>query len=948
MIQKTLRTVFFVALAIGAASFAIRMKDAPPVRLPSNTVKTADPTARPLACFRVVEDNVAKDGIDFRGANYKARVGVDACVFGAVPEQGSVWASREFNVAFGTPRIRQGTRTLELERGPFSRAGFGVTRLDHGPVVEEYLFENTRVEQLYRIPKPLGDGDLSLRIPVTSDLGGSISNRIPGQNAFLEVEFAKGGVAFCDAAGVTRLAYHTAVAIDAKGQEIALLPRHENGEIVLDVPASFMDRAAYPVVIDPWLDFAGSGTGTGVSGVHGHTQNPQLVLADGGIPFVCWADDSAATATTPNNTDIYLRWWNGFEFFPLGPSMNPGGISNTTGKSSHPSMSLGVSGTPTVAWEDDTSGGICIMVRHWPLKDEPGVGTWSERDGSGSAQGVSFQFSPALHPTVTNIYAFIAGVITVDGLGNVTGSSPSKFESVPVVAYDLPRNGATQVMVQAFYPGAFAQPAAPPNPPLPPVPSGWYPLSGAGVSKGTPISVSLTPSGSVSQYPSLGVDSVGNLHLAWQDTRGGNFETYYMRAVASSAYELAVNPGNVNQVDAFGYAAWAGIGSSAVAGGVSNTATPSQFPSIAADRFGATTNVTIAWQETEAAAPPNPGTTSQIYAVRSVGGGAFAGIGGSNAAGGISRTLNHASNPSLDVNGGYAAVAWADDSNGRSSIYVRRLFLGIGGSGNWDQVGFQGSAFPTINAETFAPIGGVSLSNNYAIQPSLKLDQFGSPVVAWADGSAANFSILMKQFSPNGPGVAVNVGLPTVAFQTTLRQTLTDPTLGAAADVPLAGFVSGTTVFLSSRVFTETLNPAGTSLILQMEIQPTGAPFTNSPSHQALFVAPDDPVATPANIAVLKFDGLPNANYHWQGRTVDQIGRSSPWIIFPTDVNGASFRVNVNAPPGSGGPPANGPANVGSTGSSSPSKGNCGLLGLDAVALVGLLSLIRRRRSARK
>lgn len=947
MIQKTLRTIFFAALAIGAASFLIRMKDAPPVRQASHSAKPADPTARPLACFRVVEDNVAKDGIDFRGANYKARVGVDACSFGAVPETGSVWASREFNVAFGTPHLQQGSRTLECERGQFSRAGFGVTRLDHGPVVEEYIFENTRVEQLYRIPKRLGDGDLSLRIPVTSDLGGVISNRIPGQNAFLEMEFAKGGVAFCDAAGVTRLAYHSAVAIDARGQEVALIPRHENGEIVLDVPASFMDRAEYPVVVDPWLDFAGSGSGVGVSGAHGHTEDPQLALTDGGLPFVCWADDSAAGANA-NNTDIYLRWWNGFEFFALGTSMDPGGISKSPGKSSHPSLSLGVTGTPTVAWEDDSFGAVSIYVRHWPHKGEPGVGSWSECAGSGTAQGVSFQFSPALHPSVSNTYAFIAGVITVDANGNVTGSSPSSIQSIPVVAYELPEGGGTQIIVQAFYPGAVAQPKTTSTPALPPIPEGWYPANGLNVQKTIPVSISGTPAGSVSQYASLGIDQSGSLHVAWQDTRNGNFEVYYETATASGLFQLSVNPANVNQVRASGWGAWSAIGASASGGGLSNTSTPSQFPSLSTDNIGATNNVTIAWQETEASAPPNPGTTSQIYAVRSVNGGGFAGLDGSNAPGGISKTLNHATSPSIDVNGGYAAVAWADDSNGRSSIYIRRIFLGVGGSGHWDQVGFQGSAFPPINAETFAPIGGVSLSNNYSIQPSLKLDQFGSPVLAWADGSAANFSIRLKAFSPNGPGVALNIGLPTVTFQTTLRQTLTDPRLGATMDVPLAGFVNGTTVFLSSRVFTETLSPAGTSLFLQLEVQPTGAPFTNSPNMQALFVAPDNPVLTPANVAVLKFDGLPNANYHWQGRTIDQVGRVSPWINFPTDVNGASFRVNVAAVPGSGGSGSgsggsNGPVNVGGTGSTHH-RGNCGLLGLDAVALLGVLRLLRRRR----
>jgi hypothetical protein len=241
-----------------------------------------------------------------------------------------------------------------------------------------------------------------------------------------------------------------------------------------------------------------------------------------------------------------------------------------------------------------------------------------------------------------------------------------------------------------------------------------------------------------------------------------------------------------------------------------------------------------------------------------------------------------------------------------------------------------------------APIGGISQSASYSLQPALRLDDFGSPTVAWADGSGANFSILVKTFSPNAPGIATGVGTSNPGFTMTLRQTTTDPRLGAASDIPTAGFSTGATVFLSSRMFSETLQPPGTTLRLEFEVQPDTAAFTNSPTHQALFVVPDSPTATPANIAALKFDGLPNFNYHWQARTVDQIGRSSPWIPSPT-VSGTSFRINVNAPPGVS--PSGGPPNSNPIATSSRSKGSCGLTGLEGVALLALLRLIRRRRA---
>src|SRR6185436_12684784 len=147
---------------------------------------------------------------------------------------------------------------------------------------------------------------------------------------FEEIQFRKGGLAFCDGLGRTQFAYHSAIAIDAEGREIAMMPRHQNGEIVLEVPAAFMEKAVYPVVIDPWLDFGGSGSGGGVTGNGTASQRPALALTGGGLPVIAWSDNSAATSGNPNNFDIYVKFWNGFEFRDQGGSASAGGISNNT------------------------------------------------------------------------------------------------------------------------------------------------------------------------------------------------------------------------------------------------------------------------------------------------------------------------------------------------------------------------------------------------------------------------------------------------------------------------------------------------------------------------------------------------------------------------------------------------------------------------------------------
>jgi len=621
MNHKVLGSVFILSITLGLVSVGVRSSHPGPAAPPSANKTPPISLERPLSCFRVFADSVAENHIDYRGSNYKGTVGAAGCRFGAVRSAGSIWYLREFTVEFGTPRIEQGSVSLECSQGTFKRTGFGVGQIDRGEIIEEYLFENSRVEQTFRIPRALSQGSLHLSIPVQSDLPGPVVAHDPNEG-FQDFRFKEGGLAFTDVRGDIRLAYHTAVAVDAQGRRAALIPRFEGGSICLDVPGAFMDLAAYPVLIDPWLDFAGSGTDGGISANGSHSESPALAITSIGQPFICWSDDSAATADNPTNTDIYLKWWNGFEFFPLGSSLQPGGLSQTPGKSVNPAISMGIAGSPIVAWEDDSSGAIAILVKKWPLADEPGVGTWTSLAGSGSGQGVSFQFSPAQHPTVTGVWSVIPGVITINPVTGVTTTTPAQIIHSPVVAYDLPFNGATQIVCQLYYPGAPAQTALG----LPSVPEGWYslgPVNGQGVSDIGVVSISNTPSGALSQYPSLSLDGQINFSIAWQDTRNGNYEIYFMQYTSAAAPAIQITPNGANpltQADIIPGGNFAAIGGSASVGGVSNTATPSQFPSLATDFIGGTTNYTIGWQETEALAPPNPGTSSQIYVARSVNG----------------------------------------------------------------------------------------------------------------------------------------------------------------------------------------------------------------------------------------------------------------------------------------------------------------------------------------
>lgn len=928
MKHKVFRSVFVLAVALGVTSTMVRHQDGPPARPPVAQNGHTDPLSRPLASYRVQDEPIV-DGLQFRGADYKADVRAHGFVFGPVPEEGSRMAARKFTIEFGAPQIEQGAFKLECPPGQVSRPAHGMGRIDRGAVVEEYLFENRRAEQIFRIPAPLGDGDLRLSIPVQSDLGGPVIAHARTGEVFKDFRFAKGGLEFCNVSGETALAYYGAVVVDATGRQIPLTPRHESGKIILDVPAQFMNEAIYPVVIDPWIAIGELATGFHAA------ERPSIARFGSGSSFagdIAWSDNSTG------NFEIYVVSVLNGVISPLGTSLSPGGISSNPGRSVNPSIVLNSIGEPFVAWEDDSSRTISIYLKHWNSTGR----SWEELAGSATNTGVSGNLASNQHPSVGFMNGVVPGLVTVNPTTGAVTSSPPTFVDCPVVAWN-----SGSVYCNVFYPGQQAVPPGGPDPNtggasangLAAVPAGWYQLgtlNGAGVGK---FSANASVDGLVSgaEFPSLVVDSMNRPAIAYHSPETGNFEVYvhrwtYNAVGAPLTFQIASNSNNTG----FNFlppANFRDVTGAAGTGIVSGGSPPSQFPSLAAGGI----NLTLAWQATESAVPPNPpGTTSQIYVMQSVGGGAFAPMGASTFPGGISKTLAQASTPSVDVASGNVGVAWADTSNSRSSIYVRQ-FNPAGPS--WAQIGFQGSAFPPAFVGETAPIEGVSQSANFAIQPQLSM---GAPItVVWADGDLSNFNILGTAFYPNAPGTAVGIGTNNPSFAPLLQQSSTDPALGITPVQP-GGLSSGTSIWLFARVFTETLAPTpGNTLELEIEIQPAGAAFTGTAQYQTLFVGPDTPAATPANLAVRKFDGLPNFNYHWRARTVDQIGRSSPWLS-PGEVSGVSFRINAAAGPG-GGPGSNGPVNAAPVGPAH--RGNCGLTGLEAVALLGLLRVLRRRRA---
>jgi len=925
MNQKVLGSVFVLAVALGMTGVAVRTPAPHPTQeaaakkaaltrilrdfnvTPGSAdiaLRQTTDLARPLSCYQVRERGLV-GGMEYKTMAYT----------GQVSEDGFRYGNDKFEIALGTPRLVQNGSTLESHDRLFVHSGQAEGEVRHGSFDEKYLFENKRVEQIFTIPAKVGSGALEMRVPVTSPLPGNVIEHRPEDGGFRSMEFQNGGLAFQDAGGVTRLAVHGAIAMDASGLRAALTPRFENRDIVLGVPASFMDRAVYPVVIDPWFDLAGSGTGGGLSNNAGVSDRPAMVMSGSGLPWVAWSDNTFSADN--NNTDIYVAAWTGFQWISYAGGLAPGGISNNPGKSTNPSICLGDEGFPFVAWQDDSNGYVQIYVKIVTS----GTGGWTELLGSASGTGISRFVGPMQHPSIASLTAVIPG----------SAGTPTDFKAVPVVAYE-DASADSNIVVMIYYPG---------QPSVVPVPEGWYQLTSGGSTSnklnfGTVYVDNPNPNGlGVSEWPSLVIDSLGNPVVAWQESMDGNYEIYV------KTYPL--NAGGFFRIDAVGLTGqtivpsgvnWVGISGSASPGGISATATMSQYPSIAVDTIGNTNNISVAWQET---LPVVPGTSSQIYVKRSVGGGAFAQLAGSATGLGISSSTSNATTPSLASGGNYLAVAWSDDSSGNPEIYARRFSLNPL-STQWEQIGFQGSAFPLVGADVFAPPDGLSKTPTYSLKPCVQVDNSGNPTVAWLDGLNATFDVYVKQFSPNGPGVATGAN-----FTIQMRQTDADPTT-TGVDIPVGGTTPNTTVFLSTRVFTENLLPAGSALRTEFEVKPFNAPFTGTNTVTSLPVVPDTTSATPANISVFAFTGLSNYNYHWQARSVDQVGRHSPWFAFGT-IGNTSFQVNTGATGGGPGGGGSGPPPPTVVAGNTRSKGSCGLLGLEAAALLGLLRILRRRRA---
>lgn len=154
-----------------------------------------------------------------------------------------------------------------------------------------------------------------------------------------------------------------------------------------------------------WIELGGSGSGGGISN-NGLSVLASIAIAPDGTPYVAWQ------SFIDSNNEVYVRFWDGSSWAEVGPgSASGGGISNNSGYSGHPSIAVSPNGTPYIAWADSSTPGEWeIYVRMWNGSNWAEVGT-----GSASGGGISNSLVQAQFPSLAIDLNGIPYIIWVDG-----------------------------------------------------------------------------------------------------------------------------------------------------------------------------------------------------------------------------------------------------------------------------------------------------------------------------------------------------------------------------------------------------------------------------------------------------------------------------------------------------------------------------------------------------
>ncbi len=407
-----------------------------------------------------------------------------------------------------------------------------------------------------------------------------------------------------------------------------------------------------------WVEHGvGSASEHGISANAGVSADPSLTIGPSGQPVVAWSD------TALGASEIYLRRLQGGVWLDTNSEVTAkGGVSGTAAASYAPVLNLSASGMPTVAWTD-----YFLETHAWELD----LRSWDGQQWVGLPSGT--------------------GVVVVAGEGGPTTTNvalAADVNGLPMIAWTTWQG----VYVKRFDGTAWIE-------------VGAGSASGAGASA------------EVGTCPSLAIGSAGEVVMAWQHDDGGGNQLFAKR---------------------FDGVMWSDVGVGAVSSGPIDGTGQAACQALALDANG---TAVVAWHDSNA-------DRDAIY-VKRFDGSAWVELGVASAAGTGIGESSPLAKPTLAIDSrNHPVVAWHAPSSGNTEIFAKQ---------------FDGFAWVELGAGS-ASGGGISHTQGASTFPTLAAAPTGDLMIAWEEQSAGNTEIYVRRFDGAqwvelGSGSATGAGI---------------------------------------------------------------------------------------------------------------------------------------------------------------------------------------------
>ena len=295
-----------LAMALTATAAAQQAKPADDLTAPPQTLSiNAPPKAVPatpalpdvsglIDFSRVYFQTTADGSLYAAGRTYKAKFDGDSLTF--VPRGGE-------KMSFALQSATVGAKALPITSDALPIQNGNSVSIDRGAFVERYSLTPESVEQTFVINQLPQHGDLVLKIAATAP-----SMIATEKSASLEFRGDHGAVNFTKAVLVDNTDAHTNLPTSFSG-----------GMIEIRVPASALDRAQFPIVIDPVIttDIAFTATGYRHADVAYDASNNRFVLVaeydfaadDGDVYSVLLDVNGVPVPNTSEGVDVTTVNW---------------------------------------------------------------------------------------------------------------------------------------------------------------------------------------------------------------------------------------------------------------------------------------------------------------------------------------------------------------------------------------------------------------------------------------------------------------------------------------------------------------------------------------------------------------------------------------------------------------------------------------------------------------